>query len=125
MKGVEEHLEPAADDSDSEYDSEEDKDNMDRDSDNASTDYELDPEVRAATQDNDNTVTDDESGEVAEGGDDDMGVEIEIWETVTKGAEEDPNTKTWTRIEALPIDPRTEERQDTSFKNLRNDCTLV
>ncbi len=48
-----------------------------------------------------------------------MGVEIEMGETVTKGAEEDPNTKTWTRIEALPTDPRTEARQDTSFKNLR------
>ena len=119
MKGVEEHLEPATDDSDSEYNSEEDRDNMDRDSDDASTDYELDPEVRAATQDNDNTVTDDESGEVAEGDDDDMGVDIAIGETVTKGAEEDPKTKTWTRIAALPTDPRTEGRQDTSFKNLR------
>ncbi len=45
MKGVEEHLEPAADDRDREYASEEARDNMDRDSDNTSTDYELDPEV--------------------------------------------------------------------------------
>jgi hypothetical protein len=42
MKGVDEHLAPATNDSDSEYNSEEDRDNMDRDSDNASTDYEWD-----------------------------------------------------------------------------------
>ncbi len=40
-------------------------------------------------------------------------------ETVTKGDDEDPKKKTWTRIAALPTDPRTEERQDTTFKNLR------
>ncbi len=53
-------------------------------------------------------MTDDEAGEVAEGDDDDVRVEMEIGETVTKGVDEDPKTKTWTRIVALPTDPRTE-----------------
>ena len=119
MRGVEEHLVPAQDDGESEAASEEERDNMDRDSDNASTDMEEDAAVRAQGQETDNAVTDDEAGEVAQGDDDDMGVEIEIGETVTKGAEDDPKTKTWTRIAALATDPRTEERQDTTFKNLR------
>ncbi len=64
-------------------------------------------------------MTDDEAGEVAEGDEDEMGVELQVDETVTKGDAEDPKKKTWTRIAALPIDPRTEEQQDTTFKNLR------
>jgi hypothetical protein len=119
MRGVEEHLVPAQDDGESEAASEEERDNMDRDSDDASTDMEEDAAVRAQGQEKDNAVTDDEAGEVAEGDDDDMGVEIEIGETVTKGAEDDPKTKAWTRIAALATYPRTEGRQDTTFKNLR------
>ncbi len=46
MRGVEEHLELAQDDGESEYDLE-DRDNMDRDSDDASTDMEEDAVVRA------------------------------------------------------------------------------
>ena len=119
MRGVEEHLEPAQDDGESDDASEEEKDNMDRDSDTASTDMEEDAVVRAQRQDTDNAVTDDEAGEVAEGDDDDMGVEIEMGGTVTKGSDEDPKQKTWTRIAGLPTDPRTEERTDTTFSNLR------
>ena len=48
-----------------------------------------------------------------------MGEEIELGETVTKGDENDPNRKTWTRIEALPTDPRTESHEETIFKNLQ------
>ena len=48
MKGLEEHLEAAQDDGESEIASEEERDNMDRDSDDYSTDdFEPDPEVRA------------------------------------------------------------------------------
>ena len=47
MRGIEEHLELAEDDGESEIASEEAKDNMDRDSDEASTDYELDAVLRA------------------------------------------------------------------------------
>jgi hypothetical protein len=119
MRGMEEHIEMARDDGESDNDSEEAKDNMDRDSDDASTDMELDDEVRAQQQDNDTELTDDEAGEVAEGEEDEMGVELEVGETVTKGDAEDPKKKTWTRIAALPIDPRTEKREDTTFKNIR------
>ncbi len=47
MRGVEEYLEPAQDDGQSEDDSEEARDNMDRDSEDASTDLEEDTVVRA------------------------------------------------------------------------------
>ena len=57
MRGVEEHLEPAQDDGESDDASEEEKDNMDRDSDEASTDMEEDAVLRAQRQDTDNTVT--------------------------------------------------------------------
>jgi hypothetical protein len=125
MRGVEEHLEPAQDDGESDDASEEEKDNMDRDSDEASTDMEEDAVLRAQRQETDNTVTDDEAREVAEGDDDDMGVEIEMGGIVTKGSDEDPKQKTWTRIAGLPTDPRTEERTDTTFSNLkiRDDTT--
>ncbi len=116
---MEEHIEMARDDGESDNDSEEAKDNMDRDSDDASTDMEPDDEVRAPQQDNDTELTDDEAGEVAEGEEDEMGVELEVGETVTKGDAEDPKKKTWTRIAASPIDPRTEKREDTTFKNIR------
>ena len=119
MRGMEEHIETARDDGESDIDSEEAKDNMDSDSDDTSTDMELDDEVRSQLQDNDTELTDDEVGEVAEGEEDEMREELEVGETVTKGDAEDPKKKTWTRIAALPIDPRTEERQDTTFKNLR------
>jgi len=119
MRGMKEHIEMAREDGESDNDSEEAKDNMDRDSDDASTDMELDDEVRAQQQDNDTELTDDEAGEVAEGEEDEMGVELEVGETVTKGDAEDPKKKTWTRIAALPIDPRTEKREDTTFKNIR------
>ena len=116
---MEEHIEMARDDGESDNDSEEAKDNMDRDSDDASTDMELDDEVRAQQQHNDTELTDDEAGEVAEGEEDKMGVELEVGETATKGDAEDPKKKTWTRIAVLPIDPRTEKREDTTFKNIR------
>jgi hypothetical protein len=120
MRGMEEHIETARNDGESDNDSEEGKDNMDRDSDDASTDMELDDEVRSQLQDNDTELTDDDAGEVAEGKEDEMREELEVGETVTKGDAEDPKKKTWTRIAALPTeDPRTEERQDTTFKNLR------
>jgi hypothetical protein len=119
MRGVEEHIETAQDEGESDNDSEEAKDNMDRDSDNASTDMELDAVVRAQLQDNDNEVTDDEAGEVCEGEENEMTEGVAMGETVTKGDDDDPKKKTWTRIAALPTDPRTEERQETTFKNLR------
>jgi hypothetical protein len=87
---MEEHIETARDDGESDNDSEEAKDNMDRDSDDASTDMELDDEVRAQQQNNDTELTDDEAGEVAEGEEDEMGVVLEVGETVTKGDAEDP-----------------------------------
>ncbi len=49
MRGIEEHVEAAQDDGESEIASEEERDNMDRDSDEASTDIEVDPVVRART----------------------------------------------------------------------------
>jgi hypothetical protein len=53
-----------------------------------------------------------------------MGEEINIGKTITKGAEDDPNKKSWTRVEGMPIDPRTERHEDTVVKNLRiNDET--
>ncbi len=84
---------PAQDDGESEAHSEDERDNMNRDSDDCSTYMEENAAVRAQGQEEDNAVTDDEAGEVAGDDDDDMGVEIEIGETVTKGAEEDPKTK--------------------------------
>ena len=93
MRGEEEHLEAAEDDGESEIASEEERDNMDRDSDDASTDMELDPVVRAQLQDNDREVTDDEAGEVAEGEEAEMGDETEIGDTVTKGGIDDPKKK--------------------------------
>jgi hypothetical protein len=119
MRGIEEHLEAAEDDGESEITSEEAKDNMDRDSDEASTGHELDPVLRGERQDNDNVLTDDEAGEVAEGEEAEMGEEIGMGETVAKGDDDDPKRKTWTRIAAMAEDPRTEEQHDTTFKNLR------
>ncbi len=40
---------------------------------------------------------------------------------MTKGGEDDPNKKTWTRIAALSIDPRTEKHSETVMRNLRID----
>jgi hypothetical protein len=119
MRGIEEHLEQAVDDGDSEAASEEAKDNMDRDSDEASTDNDLDAVQSGLREDIDREVTDDEAGEMAEGGETEMGEEIALGETVTKGDENDPNRKTWTRIEALPTDPRTERHEETVFQNLQ------
>ncbi len=94
MRGVEEQIEAAEDDGESEIASEEERDNMDRDSDEASTDIEVDPVVRAQLQDNDREVTDDEAGEVVEGEEAEMGDETEIGDTVTKGGNDDPKRKT-------------------------------
>ena len=125
MKGVEEHLEVAEDDSDSsEDDREERKENMldEENSDDVSTDFEG-TTVRE-TIEKDGEVTDDEEGEVQEGLEDEMGQEIDIGETITKGAEDDPNKKSWTRVEGMPNDARTEKHEDTVFKHLRvNDET--
>jgi hypothetical protein len=38
---------------------------------------------------------------------------------VVKGDDDDPKRKTWTRIAAMTVDPRTEAKHDTAFKNLR------
>ncbi len=55
---------------------------------------------------------------------DEMGQEIDIGETITKGAEDDPNKKSWTRVTGMPNDARTEKHEDTVFKHLRvNDET--
>ena len=70
-------------------------------------------------EDVDREVTDDEGGEIAEGEEAEMGEEIGLGETVTKGDENDPKRKTWTRIEALPTDARTERHEETTFKNLQ------
>jgi hypothetical protein len=109
MRGMEEHLVAAEDDGESEIASEEERDNMDRDSDNCSTDLELDANIRAQRQDNDREVTDDEAGEVAEGEEAEMGVVTDIGETVIKGKDDDPNKKSWTRIAAMGTSARTEE----------------
>ncbi len=115
MKGLEEHLVPALDDGESEIASEEERDNMDRDSDGHSTDdYEQDPDVRAQQlKDHDREITDDEAGEVCECEETEMGDETAIGETLTKGGEDDPKKKTWTRIQAMPTDPRTEDHHNT------------
>jgi hypothetical protein len=105
MRGIEDHLEAAQDDGESEIASEEERDNMDRDSDEASTDIEA---TSMTLQDNDRVVTNHEAGEVAEGEETEMGDETEIGETVTKGGDDDPKRKTWTRVQAMPTDPRTE-----------------
>jgi len=126
MRGVEEHLEVAEDDSDeSEDDREERKDNMldSEDSDDVSTDHEMTTLNEPATE-RDTELTDDEAGEVEEGREEEMGTDLMLGDTVTKGEEDDPNKKTWTRIAGLSIDPRTERHEDTVFKNLRiNDDT--
>jgi hypothetical protein len=121
MRGLEEHLEAAQDDGESEIASEEERDNMDRDSDDCITDdFEPDPEVRAQQlEDHDREVTDDEAGEVAEGEEAEIGDETGIGETVTKGGDDDPKKSTWTRIQAMPTDPRTEAHENTKFRNLR------
>ena len=125
MRGMEEHLVAAEDDGESEIASEEERDNMDRDSNNCSTDLELDANIRAQRQDNDREVTDDEAGEVAEGEEAEMGVVTDIGETVIKGKDDDPNKKSWTRIAAMPTSARTEEWEHTTFQNLtiRDDTT--
>ncbi len=120
MKGIEEHLEMAVDDSDSsEDDREERKDNMieEERSEDVSTDYE--GETLRQTTERDGELTDDEAGEFEEGKEEEMGEEIPMGETITKGAEDDPNKKTWTRVEGMPVDARTEKHQDTVFKNIR------
>ncbi len=121
MRGLEEHLEVADDDSDeSEDDREERKDNMldEEDSDDVSTDYEMTTLLDTAPE-KDNELTDDEAGEVEEGKEEEIGEDMSIGDTVTKEAEDDPDKKSWTRIAALPIDPRTEEHHETVMKNLR------
>jgi hypothetical protein len=70
-------------------------------------------------QDIDREVTDDEAGEVAEGEEAEIGDVTEIGESVTKGGADDPEKKNWTRIKGMPTDPRTEEHQNTTFRNLR------
>jgi hypothetical protein len=120
MRGTEEHLEAAEDEGESEAEIEEAKDNMDRDSDEVSTDPKVDPQVRTLRQDHDRDVTDDEAGEVVEGEEAEMGEEIAVEETVTKGDEGNSKRKTWTRIAALPTDLRTEELQDTTLKKITN-----
>jgi hypothetical protein len=125
MRGIEEHLEAAEDDGESEVASEEEKDNMDRDSDEGSTDPEIDAGVRAQREDVDREVTDDEAGEIAEGEEAEMGEVTDIGETVTKGTEDDPKKTTWTRIASMLTSARTEEWEPTTFKNLmiRDDTT--
>jgi hypothetical protein len=88
---------------------------MNRESDGHSTDdYEQDPDVRAQLlEDHDREITDDEAGEVCEGEETEMGDETAIGETVTKGGEDGPKKKTWTRIQAMPTDPRTEDHHNT------------
>jgi hypothetical protein len=63
MRGLEEHLEVAEDDSESEDDREESKDNVldEEESGDESTDYEIDHLIHRALE-NDNDVTDDEMG---------------------------------------------------------------
>ncbi len=120
MKGIEELIEIAEDDSESsEDDREERKDNMleEENSDDVSTDYE--GITQRQTTERDGELTDDEAGEVEEGMETDMGEEIPMGETITKGAEDEPNKKSWTRVDGMPIDARTEKHQDTVFKNLR------
>ena len=125
MRGVEEHIESAEDDSESSEDErEERKDNMldEERSEDVSTDYE--GETLRETTDRDAEATDDEAGEVEEGKEDEMGEDIPMGETITKGAEDDPNKKSWTRVDGMPTDARGEKREDTVFKNLRiNDDT--
>jgi hypothetical protein len=125
MKGIEEHIEIAEDDSEnSEDDREERKDNMldEENSDDVSTDYE--GTTLHETTEKDGELTDDEAGEVEDGMETDMGEEIAMGETITKGAEDDPNKKSWTRVDGIHIDARTEKHEDTVFKNLRvNDET--
>jgi hypothetical protein len=79
MRGIEEHLEVAEEDSDSEDDREERKnnDNEEDDSGDESTDYEIDHLIYRAPE-NDNEVTDDETGEVEEGMEEEMGEEMSV-----------------------------------------------
>jgi hypothetical protein len=120
MRGIEEHLEASQDDGESEVASEEGKDNMDRDSDECSTDPEIDAGERDQREDVDREVTDDEAGEVAEGEEGEMGVETEIGETVTKGNEDDPKKKTWTRIPSMPTSAWTECRMNGLVRKTTN-----
>ena len=52
-----------------------------------------------------------------------MGEEIPMGETITKGAEDGPNKKSWTRVDGMPTDARVEKRVDTVFKNLHGSMT--
>jgi hypothetical protein len=54
-----------------------------------------------------------------------VGDETDIGETVTKGKDDDPNKKSWTRIAAMPTSARTEEWEHTTIKILmiRDDTT--
>jgi hypothetical protein len=117
MRGLEEHLEAAQDDGESEIASEEERDNMDRDSDDCSTDdLEPDPELRAQQlEDHDREVTDDEAGEVAEGEETEIGDETEIGETVTKGGDDDPKKKPGQEFKPCPQTP---EQKHTKTQDL-------
>ena len=95
MRGVEEHLEIAEEDSDeSEDDREVRRDNMldEEDSDDVSTDHEG-VTLREAPPERDSELTDDEAGEVEEGKEEEIGEDWVMGATVTTGGEDDPNKK--------------------------------
>jgi hypothetical protein len=120
MRGIEEHLEAARDDGESDIASEEEKDNMDRDSDECSTDRELDAGIREQREDVDREVTDDEAGGMAEGEEAEMGDETEIGETVTKGKEDDPPKKHGRELHLCPRVPGQKRMGTDNFQKFED-----
>jgi hypothetical protein len=120
MTSTEDQIEPAnEDDADEESDeNERQRDNMydsERDSDNQSTD--VGEESWYGEPETDSNVTEDDEGAVEEGKEDERGDEVEIGETVSCGANNDPKRLTWTRIKDIATDQRTDKNEDTVFKN--------
>jgi hypothetical protein len=129
MACEEEHIEitgvEESDSDDSEHEGlgeqESDPENEDVDTDN-----EADEEGIVLENDQDNEDTDESKGEKdGETDRDYREAEItEIGETVWCGKEDDPGRQCWRRVECLKEDVRTEDIQETRFKNIRiNDQT--
>jgi hypothetical protein len=123
MNCEEQHVEQAIEE-DSEEGSEDGRDgeyDPDRNSDDGSTtSYDEDARGREREQEDEKTNTDSEN-DVCEGEEDGRVEAVGFGETVTSGKDDDPLRKTWTRIDDLTEDARTERHYATVFKNLRID----
>jgi hypothetical protein len=129
MACEEEHIEIAGvEESDSDDSEHEDVGEQESDPENedVDTDNEADEGGIVLQNDQDNEDTDESEGEKdGETDRDYREAEItEIGETVWCGKEDDPGRQCWRRVECLKEDVRTEDIQETRFKNIRiNDQT--